>query len=168
MEIVGLYISPAHNYFHHYGRPAGEYPTLEVQSIECVAGHGIQGDRFYDYRDDYKGQITFFALEVFQELCRTLGLHDKSPSAARRNVVTRGVDLKSLIGKEFEVQGVLFYGTEHCRPCSWMNEAFGPGAEEFLKSRGGGGLRARILTSGCLQASADARKPILEEVPNRA
>ena len=125
---------------------------IEVPVIECVAGHGIRGDRYFNFKDDYKGQITFFSIDVFDELCAALALHDCSPAAARRNVITRGVDLNKSIGKEFEVQGVRFYGTEESAPCYWMDRAFAPGAQAFLK--GNGGLRARILTDGKLSPTA--------------
>lgn len=151
MEIVHLYTSPAHNYFGHHGKAPDDFPVSEVDSIECVAGHGIRGDRFFDYRDSYKGQITFFSEEVYQALCDALNVHDKPPSSVRRNVITRGVDLNGLIGKEFEVQGVRFRGTEECRPCYWMDQAFAPGAEKFLKGRGG--LRATILSDGILRVA---------------
>lgn len=114
--------------------------------IECVAGHGIRGDRFFDYKHAYKGQITFFAEEIYDELCRDAGIRDKPPSTLRRNVVTRGQDLNTLIGDKFEIQGVWFMGMEECRPCYWMDRAFAPGTEKFLRGRGG--LRARILTDG--------------------
>ena len=152
MEILHLYISPEHNYFGHKGREPDEHPTLEVEQIECVAGHGIRGDRFFDYRDSYKGQITFFAEEIYRALCDALNVHDSEPAVLRRNVITRGVDLNSLIGTEFEVQGVRFHGTEECRPCFWMEQAFAPGAEKFMK--GNGGLRARILTDGELRVTS--------------
>lgn len=125
---------------------------IEVAEIECVAGRGIRGDRYFDFRDDYKGQITFFSLEVFDELCSALQLQDCSPSLARRNVIVRAVDLNELIGQEFEVQGVRFYGTQECAPCYWMDGAFAPGAEKFLKARGG--LRAKILSDGELRSTA--------------
>lgn len=124
---------------------------IEVPQIECLAGHGIRGDRFFDYRDDYKGQITFFSLEVFHHLSRALGLRDCSPSLLRRNALTRDVDLNSLIGNKFEVQGVGFLGIAECRPCYWMNQAIAPGAEEFLN--GQGGLRAKILSDGILRSN---------------
>jgi MOSC domain-containing protein YiiM len=124
----------------------------EVPVIECVPGRGIRGDRYFDFKGDYKGQITFFSHEVFDELCTTLGTHDCSPSAARRNVITRGVDLNDFIGREFEAQGIRFYGTQECAPCYWMDRAFAPGAHEFLKGRGG--LRAKILSSGELRSTA--------------
>jgi len=124
---------------------------IETSEIECVAGHGIRGDRYFDFKDNYKGQITFFSLEVFDELCRAMQIQACSPSLARRNVITRGVDLNELIGQEFEVQGVRFLGMEECRPCYWMDSAFAPGAQEFLKGRGG--LRAKILTNGELHSN---------------
>ncbi len=125
---------------------------IEVPVIECVAGHGIRGDRYLDFKDDYKGQITFFSLDVFNELCAALDVHACSPAVARRNVITRGVDLNEYIGKEFEIQGVRFYGTEESAPCYWMDRAFAPGAQVFLK--GNGGLRARILSDGKLHSTA--------------
>ena len=39
---------------------------IEVPVIECVAGRGIRGDRYFNFKDDYKGQITFFSLDVFE------------------------------------------------------------------------------------------------------
>jgi MOSC domain-containing protein YiiM len=125
---------------------------IEVPVVECVAGSGIRGDRYFDFKDDYKGQITFFSLEVFEQLCTALDLHDCSPAAARRNVIERGVDLNELIGKEFEIQGVCLYGTQESAPCYWMDQAFAPGAKEFLKGRGG--LRAKILRGGELHSNS--------------
>ena len=149
MRILHLYISPGHNYFGHHGQPAGEEPVLEMPQVECVAGRGIRGDRFFDFKDNFKGQITFFANETYERLCETLNESGRSPAVFRRNVITQGVDLNTLIGQEFEVQGVRFAGTQEAAPCHWMNEAFGPGAEKAL--RGFGGLRARILSDGLLK-----------------
>jgi len=151
MEICHLFISPGHNFVGHHGREPDTHPMIETFEMECVAGRGIRSDRYFDFKDDYKGQITFFSLEVFHELCSAMQMQPCSPSLARRNVITRRVDLNQLIGQEFEVQGVRFFGTEECRPCYWMDGAFAPGAQEFLKGRGG--LRAKILTSGELRST---------------
>jgi|ERR1035437_4234232 MOSC domain-containing protein YiiM len=148
MKIRQLYISPGHNFFGHHEQPPGEHPLIEQAELRCVTGRGVEGDRFFDYKDNYKGQITFFSSEVFEKLCRHLGVHDKSPGATRRNAITAGVDLNTLIGSAFEVQGIRFAGVAECAPCYWMDKAIAPGAEEFLKGRGG--LRARILTDGTL------------------
>lgn len=152
IRVVHLYISPGHNYVGHHGREPGTHPTLEMRHIDCVAGRGIKGDRYFDHECNYRGQITFFALETFIHLQTELGLRDVSPGATRRNVITEGVDLNDLIGQEFEVQGVRFAGVEECRPCYWMNRAFQASQVE-LALRGRGGLRARILTSGPITLS---------------
>jgi MOSC domain-containing protein YiiM len=150
IHIKHLFISPEHNYFGHHGKPPGEHPIIAVPSIQCLAGRGIEGDRFLDFKEDYKGQITFFANEVYEEMCAKFGVRDRPPSVLRRNVITVGADLLSLIGLEFAVQGVRFFGTGECKPCYWMDQAFAPGAEEAMQGRGG--LRAKILTDGILRA----------------
>ena len=152
MEICHLFISTGHNFVGHHGREPDTHPMIETFEIECVTGRGIRSDRYFDFKDDYKGQITFFSLDVFDELCTALQIQACSPALARRNVITRGVDLNDLIGQEFELQGIRFLGTEECRPCYWMDGAFAPGAQEFLKGRGG--LRARILSDGSLRSTA--------------
>jgi len=149
MCIRHLFISPGHNFFGHNDQPVGQHPVLELDEIECVAGRGIRGDRFFDYKENYKGQITFFASEVFDQLRHELGLPDAHPSGTRRNVITSGLALNSLVGQEFEIQGVRFLGVEECRPCYWMKNAFRHvQAETWLAGKGG--LRARILTDGLL------------------
>jgi MOSC domain-containing protein YiiM len=159
MHIRQIFISPGHNYFGHHGKTPDDYALVEVPRIECVAGHGIRGDRFYDYREDYKGQITFFSFEVFEKLTRHFGLTDKSAGALRRNVVVSGIDLNELIGEEFSIQGLRLRGTAHCRPCYWLDQAVVPGTEKFLE--GNGGLRAQILSDGVI-AVGDAQLVLAE------
>ena len=148
IHIQHLFISPGHNFVGHHGGPPGEHPIFEPDQVECVAGRGIRGDRYFDHKENYKGQITFFSLDLFDKMRRELELSQARPAATRRNVFVSGVDLNSLAGQEFEIQGVRFAGVEECRPCYWMNSALGDGAEQWLKGRGG--LRARILTDGIL------------------
>ena len=148
MKVRRLFISPGHNFFGRHEQPAGNHPTVEVAEVECVAGRGLKGDRFFDFKENYKGQATFFSQEVFSALCTELNVTGKSPGESRRNIVIEGVDLNALVGQEFEVQGVKFLGTAECSPCHWMDQAFAPGAEHFLQRRGG--LRAQILSDGKL------------------
>jgi MOSC domain-containing protein YiiM len=159
VRIRQIFISPGHNYYGHHGMEPDEFPLLEREQIECVAGRGLRGDRFFDFRENYKGQITFFAHEIFERLSAEFPQVKKSPAVLRRNVIVSGVDLNSLVGREFILQGVPFLGVAECSPCYWMNRAFAPGAEERL--RGNGGLRARILADGVLslgQASLVVRQ----------
>jgi len=158
-RVVGIFISPGHNFFGHHEGPAGTHPTVAVNEVECVAGKGLFGDRFFGFKENYKGQVTFFSDEVFVDVCRKLGVSGKSPGVTRRNIVTRGVDLNSLVGKRFVLQGIEFEGVCECSPCHWMNEAIAPGAEVLLHGRGG--LRARIFSDGVLRVDGC-------EAPNRS
>ena len=153
IEIVHIFISPEHIYVGHHGKPPGETPMQEVDEIDCVAGSGLVGDRYFDFKEDFKGQVTFFAHEVYESLCEKFQLVGIPPSVFRRNVVTKGVDLNELIGKEFEIQGIRFLGTVEAAPCYWMNQAVAEGAEDAM--RGNGGLRAKILDSGTLRRSVE-------------
>src|SRR3981081_3712338 len=112
LNVHRLYIAPGHSDFGRHGHGAAAHPIQEVETVECVAGRGLRGDRYFDHQENYKGQITFFSLEVFDELCGALKVEGVSPSRVRRNVFTRDVDLNELIGKDFEIQGVRFHGTE--------------------------------------------------------
>ena len=149
IRVVQIFISPGHNFYGHKGKSPGEHPTHEVKQVECVAGKGLRGDRFFDFKEDSISQVSFISQDAFDKVCRELGVMGKNAGVTRRNVVIRGVELSTLVGKEFEVQGIRFLGTEECRPCLWMNHAVAPGAEAALC--GCGGLRAKILTDGILR-----------------
>jgi MOSC domain-containing protein YiiM len=151
MRVLRIFISPGHNFVGHFGRPAGRHPLLEVPRVECVAGMGLFGDRYFGHKVDYKGQVTLFSSETLEALQREFRLGALHPGVHRRNVLVEGVDLNGWIGREFEVQGVHFVGTEEAKPCLWMNEAIAPGAETWLRGRGG--LRARVLSDGTLTSS---------------
>lgn len=149
IRILQIFISPGHNFLGHNGQSPGGHPNVAVDEVECVAGQGLVGDRFFGFKEDYQDQVTFLASEVFNDICGQLGVAGKSPGVTRRNIVTHGVDLNALIGKQFEVQGVRFQGMAECSPCHWMNDAIASGAEAALHGRGG--LRAKILTDGKLR-----------------
>ena len=100
MEILHLYISDGHNYVGHHGGPPGEHQAIEVDEVHCVAGRGIEGDRYFGHEDDFKGQITFLADEVVRDLRSQFAVQEFAPSVFRRNVITRGLELNELIGRE--------------------------------------------------------------------
>lgn len=149
VHIRQIFVSLGHNYFGHHGQPAGSEPTVAVEAIQCVAGRGIEGDRFFDFKADYRGQITFFAWEDYEAIKREFLLATLSAGAFRRNVLVAGLPLAELEGRRFVMQGVEFEGTGEAKPCYWMNQAVAAGAEEWLRGRGG--LRARITRSGMLR-----------------
>ena len=150
VTIHHIFISPGHNYF---GRPKdgpGEHATVNVGEVEGVAGQGLAGDRYFGVAAHYDAQVTFVSWEVFQALQAEFGREDWSPIVMRRNIVIEGVPLNQLIGEPFTIDfgdhQVDFLGAKHCAPCAWMDAMLAPGAQKFLRGRGG--LRARIVTSG--------------------
>ncbi|WP_227021605.1 MOSC domain-containing protein [Oceaniferula marina] len=146
VQIKHLFISTGHNYYGRHGKGAMDYAIEEAESIECVAGSGIVGDRFFDYKPDYKGQITLFDWAVYERVRDEIVKGDLHPRAFRRNVVVEGVDLNTLIDKRFSLGDLELTGSCECAPCYWMDQACAPGTHEFLK--GQGGLRARIVQGG--------------------
>ena len=150
-EVEGIWISQGHDFRGRHGLGRMEHEITAVDEVECVAGKGLVGDRYFGFKEDFKGQVTFFSVEVLEELCEKYGEVDAS--VLRRNVLVRGGDLETLIGEKFSIQGVIFEGSEECRPCYWMDQAVGEGAEDFLKGKCRGGLRARILSGGKIHVS---------------
>jgi len=149
-----IFVSDGHNFFGRHGQAPATHAIREVVSVACVAGRGLQGDRFFDHPKNDKGQVTLFSMEVFEALRVALDRPYAEASALRRNLLVSGVDLNDLIGTEFELQGIRLFGVEECSPCYWMNTAIGPGAEDWLRGRGG--MRCRILTSGWLSTQVEA------------
>lgn len=143
-----LFISTGHNFYGRHGKGAMDYAIEEVDQIDCVAGLGIKGDRFFDYKPDYKGQITLFDWDVYERVRDEIVKGELHPLAFRRNVVMQGMDLNSLIDKSFTLGDLELTGSCECAPCYWMDQACAPGTHEFLK--GQGGLRCRILKGGSL------------------
>lgn len=166
VEIKHLYISPGHNYFTNVPGQPGSHPTTDEDQVEAVAAMGLKGDRFYGYKDHYEGQVTFFAWEVYEEMCKALDIRDKLPEVFRRNIVISGIPVTALIGHEFSIGDAVFRGTKHCAPCSWMDAGFGDGALRFLRGRGG--LRARILETGTVRKGPATLYSAVELDPARS
>jgi MOSC domain-containing protein YiiM len=143
-----LIVSPEHNYVGRFGGPSGNHPGLRQDAVQLIAGRGIAGDRYARREAGHNKQVTFFEVEVIEALSLYFG-RPIEPEQVRRNVFLRGLRLSSLVGREFSLNGIRFRGLEPCKPCFWMNEAIGPGAEALLGGRGG--LRAAILDDGVLR-----------------
>ncbi len=137
----------------HIATAAGA-PMQSRREVSVTAGSGIDGDRYATqsgkFSDKPKSgrQITFIEAEAIEALAAELGIQ-VGPGETRRNVVTRGVPLNHLVGREFEAGSARFRGTELCEPCQYLTELTAkPGILPGLTHRGG--LRAEILQGGLL------------------
>ena len=68
------------------------------------------------------------------------------PEEHRRNVVTRGIDLNSLVGSEFTLGEMRCRGMRLCEPCTVVEGYASRPVLRALVHRGG--LRADILADG--------------------
>lgn len=149
MKIRGIYISSGHDFLGRSELGRLNHETQKVDSVLCIASSGLLGDRYFNHKKNYNGQVTFFDWEVYIKIKVNFHCSKLDPSSFRRNIITEGTNLNKLIGKRFSIQGLNFEGTEECRPCAWMDKAICNGVYKALK--GSGGLRARILSSGTLR-----------------
>lgn len=150
-----IFISAGHDYWGLQGEGRLQHGIGEVAEVECVAGKGLRGDRYYDHRADYKGQVTFFDEAVVEAIRREFKLPKLPASVFRRNLLVRGVELKRWLGRRFVLQGVEFEGSQECKPCEWMDRVIAEGAQAFLKSGFRGGLRAKVIAGGTLRVVED-------------
>jgi MOSC domain-containing protein YiiM len=134
----------------------------KVPTAEAVAGQGLAGDRYFHQDGTFtkKGspdrEVTLIELEAI-EAAGTESAVTLEPGQARRNLVTRGVPLNHLVGKDFLVGNVRLHGIRLCEPCGHLERLTRPGVQEALCHRGG--LRAQILEGGTLKAG-DAIRPV--------
>ena len=116
------------------------------ETIEVVASKGIIGDRyFHDFNGD-REQITLIESENIDYYNKNFNTNFNYLDF-RRNIVTRNIELNSLINKTIQVGKIKLKVNDLCRPCKNLQNRLGQNniIKEFLKR---GGLRCEILTSG--------------------
>lgn len=150
-ELIEIIISPGHDYWVKKGTLPRQHGFFRLDTVECVAGRGLRGDRYFAKPSGHKGQVTFLQWEVIEEIKNTFELPDVSPAVFRRNLIVKGIDLSKCLGEVFSFQGVHFEGTQECKPCAWMDRVVAPGVRNFMKDGFRGGLRARVLNDGTLK-----------------
>ncbi len=130
-------------------------PMTSRSEVRAVPGKGIEGDRYFagsgtfsphPQKPDY--EITLIEQEKIAAFARATGL-PFTAAHARRNLVTEGVDLNALAGREFLVGEVRLRGIRLCEPCSYLARTTFP--ETFKGLVHQGGLRAQIVTEGTIR-----------------
>lgn len=126
--------------------PEAEAQLTRVDSAAALPGRGLDGDRYA------KGSGTFSAPGRGYELTLVeAGVLDEielSWEDVRRNIVTTGISLNTLVGQTFRVGVVTCVGARLAEPCSHLEKLARPGLLRPLVHRGG--LRADILTAGTI------------------
>jgi MOSC domain-containing protein YiiM len=136
--------------------PKKHAPLDSRDEVSAVAGRGLEGDRYFNAEgwDEPKRELTLVELEAVEAANRDydLGL---TPEDMRRQVVTKGVPLNHLIGKEFSVGDVRCLGVKLNEPCNHLRKLADKPLIKPMIHRGG--LRAQILESGTIRVGDPIR-----------
>lgn len=122
--------------------PKGGEPIETRERVRLEVAHGVVGDRYATDEGFFTGypdrEVTLVAREEAQAL-------DLDELSLRRNLVTEGIDLATLVGRAFRVGGATLHGIRPCTPCGYLEGKLGrPGlTKQFF-----GGLRARVVHAG--------------------
>ena len=141
-EVVGIYIAPKKG-----------MQLSPVGSATAVAGRGIEGDRYFDSpppkdRPDEGGrQVTMIESEAFEFAKSAKGI-SLEHCDGRRNIVTRGIALNDLVGREIRVGAVRLKVVRLCHPCGYLEKLTKPGVRAALEMRGG--LRCEVIEGGVI------------------
>jgi MOSC domain-containing protein YiiM len=139
---------------------AAQAQMQAIDQVTAIPGVGLEGDRyalklgtFYKPQPDF--ELTLIEAEAIEAVLREYKLAIAA-GEARRNVVTRGVPLNHLIGREFTIGPVRIRGLRLCEPCSHLEAITGLPVIKGLRHRGG--LRAQILTRGVIHVGDQVRE----------
>ena len=121
----------------------------EVEKVELLSGKGVVDDRHFQENNNPKNQLTLIESENIDDYNKKFSVQIPYVNF-RRNIITQGIELNKLVGKQFFVGEIKIKGNDLCRPCKHLQETLKQIdiVKEFLQK---GGLRCEILTSGIIK-----------------
>ena len=139
-----------------YIAETGGAPMTGVEQADLVEGKGIVGDRYYaeagTFSEKLKGlpdfQVTLIESEQIDQFNGNNDL-ELGYGELRRNIITSGIDLNSLVDLEFTVGEVKMVGIRLCEPCAHLAKVVTSEVLPGLVHKAG--LRAAILEGGQIQ-----------------
>ncbi len=130
-------------------------PMRAIEAVQAIAGRGLEGDRyclgtgFYSNKHGWGANITLIESEAIAAI--NVG-HNTNLNAAmlRRNVLSAGIRLESLIGRRFRCGDVVLLGTKAFPPCKHLADLLGdPAILKYLAYCGG--IGAKIVSGGAIK-----------------
>ena len=119
---------------------------VNVNEVEAIKGKGLVGEKHFKENNKKRSQITLIEIENINHYNKITGTQIPAINFLR-NIVTEGIRLNVLVGKEFFIGKVKVKAHDLCRPCKNLQESLQQKntVEELLYT---GGLRCEILSSG--------------------
>ena len=124
-----------------------------VEEVRAISGKGLEGDRYFNQTGTFSKpqpdrELTLIESEAVDAFKVELDVELEAGSI-RRNIVTRGVPLNHLVGREFRIGEIKVRGIRLCEPCSHLAQLAHSAVLPGLLHRAG--LRAQILTDGTIR-----------------
>jgi len=119
---------------------------VNVNNVEAIKGKGLVNERHFKENNEKRCQITLIEIENINHYNRITGTTIPAINFLR-NIITEGIQLNELVGKEFFIGAVKVKAHDLCRPCKYLQESLHQKniIKELLLT---GGLRCEILSSG--------------------
>jgi MOSC domain-containing protein YiiM len=136
---------------HLFISPAAGAPMQACDEVTALAGVGLDGDRYAAGIGYYSGgpapgrHLTLIDQAAIDAANAGLAV-PLAPAETRRNIVTTGIDLETLLRRRFRIGGVECTGIRWCPPCTYLDGLLGRRVYDALTNRGG--LRADIVGHG--------------------
>jgi MOSC domain-containing protein YiiM len=145
-------------------------PMSRIRSGRLVAGTGLEGDRYalgggtWARYPDLEKQLTLVDRDDVAAVATEAGI-PLSPGDTRRNLVTTGVDLASLVGRWFAVGDALLFGMKRCPPCAHLERLTGVRLVKAMVHRGG--INAAVFIGAEIAEGATVHPVDEEEAARR-
>jgi len=129
--------------------PTAGAPAEPLDAVRALAGRGLEGDRHVTGDGTFPSGLPGSDLTLIEEeVCASFS-PVLEPGEHRRNVMTAGIDLNGLVGRDFLLGDVRCRGMRLCEPCTVVQRYAGRPVLRSLVHRGG--LRADILDDGVIR-----------------
>lgn len=142
--------------------PTTAAPMQRVRAAALLAGAGLEGDRYalgggtWAQYPDLEKQLTLIDAGDVGAVARETG-STLTPGDTRRNLVTTGLDLPSLVGGWFAVGEALLFGMKRCPPCTHLERLTGVKVIKSMVHRGG--INAAVFAGGPIR-EGDVVRPV--------
>src|SRR5712691_10217807 len=90
--------------------PAAQEQMVAVNEVQAIPGKGLAGDRYCQQAGTFSKpqpdrELTLIESEAIEAFTSEMGV-DYAAATARRNLVTHGVPLNHLVGREFQIGAI--------------------------------------------------------------
>ena len=123
----------------------------DTDSISVITNKGIENDRYFKDDNDKDVQLTLIEKENI-DYYNSISKSDIPYINFRRNIITSGIKLNDLVGKELFVGNVKIKVHRLCDPCKYLQDKLNDN-NLVKKLVNKGGLRCQVITDGIISVN---------------